>query len=312
MISLWQMTVVREIMKNGSISAAARQLGRTQPALSATVKELEKRLNCQLFKREKGRLMPMPETFFLLQKATEILEQVDELHLLLQAGGEASPTKITISSMPVLSEHFLPGIIANFSKNHPKAGFQVAVQKSPEVISSIEAQRFDIGLAERGQDSELIECRRFDVDCVCALPSGDPLLRKSVIEPNDLAGRSCASFLPEHHITKALKMAFDSAGVSFDPKFQMQNGSAQYEIIESGAAFSVFSPLTAWIHRRVWRDNKSLEFRKFSPQIPYQFSIITPKRRPLSRAALAFVDALENAVAKTLDETRRLVGDGSF
>ena len=53
MISLWQMTVIREIMKSGSISAAARQLGRTQPALSATVKELEKKINFQLFKREK-------------------------------------------------------------------------------------------------------------------------------------------------------------------------------------------------------------------------------------------------------------------
>ena len=126
-----------------------------------------------------------------------------------------------------------------------KTGFQVAVQKSPEVISGIEAQRFDIGLAERGKDTELIKCRRFDVECVCALPSGDPLLRKSVIEPTDLAGRSCASFLPEHHITKALKIAFDGAGVPFDPKFQVQSGAAQYEIIKSDAALSVFSPLTA-------------------------------------------------------------------
>ena len=42
MISLWQMKVFREIMKSGSISAATRQLGRTQPALSATVRELKK------------------------------------------------------------------------------------------------------------------------------------------------------------------------------------------------------------------------------------------------------------------------------
>ena len=97
MINLWQMTVIREIMKSGSISAAARELGRTQPALSATVKELEKNLSYPIFKREKGRLMPMPETFFLLEKATEILDQVDELHQLLQAGVEASPTKITVS-----------------------------------------------------------------------------------------------------------------------------------------------------------------------------------------------------------------------
>ena len=141
---------------------------------------------------------------------------------------------------------------------------------------------------------------------------GESFVEKPVIEPNDLAGRPCASFLPEHHITKALKIAFDSAGVPFDPKFQMQNGAAQYEIIGSGAAFSVFSPLTAWIHRRVWRDNRSLEFRRFSPKIPYHFSIITPKRRPLSRAALAFVEALESAVSRTLNETRKLVDDVSY
>ena len=99
MISLWQMTVIREIMKTGSISAAARQLGRTQPALSATVKELEKNMNCQLFERQRGRLIPVPEAFFLLDRANEILEQVDDLKQLLKSGGEATPTKINISSL---------------------------------------------------------------------------------------------------------------------------------------------------------------------------------------------------------------------
>ena len=309
MISLWQMTVIREIMKTGSISAAARQLGRTQPALSATVKELEKNMNCQLFERQRGRLIPVPEAFFLLDRANEILEQVDDLKQLLKSGGEATPTKINISSMPVFGDHFLPAIIAEFSKKHPKANFQVAVQGSPEVISSMETQRFDVGLAERGKESDLIHCRRFNVDCVCALPNGDPLLAKSVIEPADLAGRPCASFLPEHHIAEALKAAFDNAGVAFDPKFQMQNGAAQYEIIGSGAGFGVFSPLNAWIHRRLWPDNNSIAFRRFTPKITYQFSIITPKRHPLSRAAMAFARALEAAVIQMLDEAQSHIDD---
>ncbi|MEL0325876.1 MAG: LysR family transcriptional regulator, partial [Burkholderiaceae bacterium] len=68
MISLWQMTVIREIMRAGSVSGAARTLGRTQPALSAAVKEMEKRLDFQLFTRENGRLQPAPETYFLLER----------------------------------------------------------------------------------------------------------------------------------------------------------------------------------------------------------------------------------------------------
>jgi len=309
MISLWQMTVIREIMKTGSISAAARQLGRTQPALSATVKELERNMNCRLFERQKNRLIPVPEAFFLLDRATKILDQVDDLKQLLKSGGEATPTKINVSSMPVFGDHFLPGIIAEFSKKHPKANFQVAVQGSPEVISSMETQRFDVGLAERSKENDLIHCRRFDVDCVCALPKGDPLLAKSVIEPADLASRPCASFLPDHHIAKALRAAFDKAGVDFDPKFQMQNGAAQYEIIGAGAGFGVFSPLNAWIHRRLWSNNNDIAFRRFAPKITYQFSIITPKRRPLSRAAMAFARALEAAVIMMLDEAQSHIDD---
>ena len=55
-------------MRTGSVSGAARTLGRTQPALSAAVKKMEKRLDFQLFTRENGRLQPAPETC-LLQRA---------------------------------------------------------------------------------------------------------------------------------------------------------------------------------------------------------------------------------------------------
>ena len=132
---------------------------------------------------------------------------------------------------------------------------------------------------------------------------------KSVIEPADLAGRPCASFLPEHHIAKALKVAFNNAGVDFNPKFQMQNSAAQYEIIGSGAGFGVFSPLNAWIHRHLWSNNNYIGFRRFAPKIAYQFSIITPKRRPLSRAAMAFARGLEEAVAQMLEEAQTHIDD---
>ena len=50
--------------------------------------------------------------------------------------------------MPVFGVHFFPRIIAKFSKNHPKTNFQIAVQGSPKVISSMKTKRFDIGLDE--------------------------------------------------------------------------------------------------------------------------------------------------------------------
>ena len=147
MFSLWQMTVIREIVKTGSISAAARQLGRPQPALSATVKELKKHQLTVIW-APKGAFDSRSWSFFLLDRANEILEQIDDLKQLLKSGGEATPTKINIRLMPVFGAQFFPRIIAKFLKNHPKTNFQIAAQVSPEVISSMKTKRFDIGLDE--------------------------------------------------------------------------------------------------------------------------------------------------------------------
>ena len=294
-------------MRAGSVSGAARTLGRTQPALSAAVKEMEKRLDFQLFTRENGRLQPAPETFFLLQRADEIIGQVEHLEQMMRTGGAATAAKIAVISMPVLSEHFLASVIAAFTAVQPQAGFHLAVEGSPDVLAAMEAQRFDVGLAERGQTNALVNCRQFEVPCVCALPGDDPLLAKRFITPADLAGRAYASFLPNHHIARAVHVAFDEAGVPLNPKFEMQNVAAQYEIIGVGAGFGVFSPLNAWIHRRLWPESRRLAFRRFVPEVYYQFSIVTPKRRRLSRAAAAFVAELERAVTTMLDEAEKLI-----
>ena len=307
MISIWQMIVVREVLKLGSVLAAARSLGRTQPALSATIKELEKQLNIKLFERDRGRLLPVPEAYFLSEKADEILAQVEALENQMRGDDAAIPAQIDVTSMPVLSEHFLPKVIANFTKRHSKAGFRMAVQGSSDILAGIEAQRFDVGIAERGQETPLVNCKSFEVGCVCALPAGDPLLAKSVIRPADLAGRDCTSFMPEHHITRALQVVFDDVGIALNSKFHMQNSAAQYEIIEATGAFGMFSPLNAWIYRRLYGDMPKIVFRQFAPRINFQFAILTPKRRQLSRAAKAFRDELEAAIHVMLDEAQEII-----
>jgi DNA-binding transcriptional LysR family regulator len=41
MLKLWHLTVIREVIKTGSISRAASTLGRSQPALSLVIADAE-------------------------------------------------------------------------------------------------------------------------------------------------------------------------------------------------------------------------------------------------------------------------------
>src|SRR3546814_16987942 len=55
------MEAFNAVMEAGSVSAAARCLGVSQPAVSRLLKQFEVELGFALFHRAKGKLMPMPE-----------------------------------------------------------------------------------------------------------------------------------------------------------------------------------------------------------------------------------------------------------
>jgi DNA-binding transcriptional LysR family regulator len=59
-VSIRQLQAFREVMRSGSVSEAARILGRTQPAVSALIANLEAELQLSLFRRQKGRMEPTP------------------------------------------------------------------------------------------------------------------------------------------------------------------------------------------------------------------------------------------------------------
>ena len=56
-MTLAQLIAFREVMLTGSISQAARNLGRTQPALSSTLASLERDLGFALFERRRKHLL---------------------------------------------------------------------------------------------------------------------------------------------------------------------------------------------------------------------------------------------------------------
>ena len=64
-MNLTQLRVFCEIMKSGSISKTANTLGRTQPAVSLAVKNLEQTLGFKLFERQGRQLVPVPEAAYL-------------------------------------------------------------------------------------------------------------------------------------------------------------------------------------------------------------------------------------------------------
>src|SRR5256885_14278482 len=74
--------VFNAVMQTGSVSAAARLINITQPAVSRTLQHAELQLGFALFQRARGRLTPTNEALALFPHIEKLFEQLDEVQRL--------------------------------------------------------------------------------------------------------------------------------------------------------------------------------------------------------------------------------------
>ena len=307
-MNLWHLTAFREVMRTSSVTKAARNLGRTQPAVSNCIANLERDVGYRLFERRNGRLHPVPEAQYLLTEAEEILSRIGSLERTMKGVDGAMPDQVRLVCMPVFSEFFMPSLIARFVTDHADARFLLISASSNVVYEQIAAQQFDIGLAELVSESDLIDVEPREVACVCALPKGDPLETRDYVTPADLDGRPCATFLDTHFITSQLKQRFEAAGCTLNIQFQVQNGASQYSLIQNRVAFGVFSPLSAWIFRNTHAAADAISFVRLRPSILYRYAILTPAHKTLSQTAQSFARELRTSLNSILADEEDLFG----
>ena len=109
----------REVMRQGSLSAAARTLGLTQPTLGRHVAALEAGLGTALFTRSPQGLAPTAA-------ALELLPRVEEMHAAAEAaaravsGGPSGETGVGRgTASEIIGGVVLPPILAAFRARHP-------------------------------------------------------------------------------------------------------------------------------------------------------------------------------------------------
>ena len=106
------------VVEEGGFRAAAHRAHRSQAALSASIKELEKTLGQPLFESgNKATLTPFGET--CLPKMAQFLNSYQALEEDLKAAAAGDKGKIRIASVPSLVTKLLPSVLVEYSKKYP-------------------------------------------------------------------------------------------------------------------------------------------------------------------------------------------------
>ncbi|MEH6359743.1 MAG: LysR substrate-binding domain-containing protein [Amylibacter sp.] len=291
-----QLTAFREVMLTGSVSEAARNLFRTQPAISSQLSSLERELGNPLFVRRSGRLHPMPEAHYLFEEASSILDQLSATERNMKSLHELKSGMLTIVCMPGPSVFFLPKLISEFVKDHEDIDVKLITRTSRQVEQIVSSQHYDVGLADGNLTTlaytSLLEHDIVDCDCLCAMPINDPLANKDFITPQDLSGRPVSSLYSDHPLSAKIVNAFQLAGAEYNLRFEAQFFIPLFTFVENGLAYAIVDAISANSYSIYKEGNEKLIFKPMRPNIPLTVSIMTPSHRPTSNLAKAFTDFL--------------------
>lgn len=114
------------VMREGSLSGAARALGMTQPSLGRHMRELESTLGAALFARSPQGLVPTELARELVPHAQAMASASAALQRTASAGrGEVNGT-VRLTASDVISAEVLPPILTEFRERHPGIVIELA------------------------------------------------------------------------------------------------------------------------------------------------------------------------------------------
>lgn len=134
--------VLGAVIEDGSLTAAARRLGSSQPTLSRQLRALEAALGAPLFERTARRLKPSATALALAEPAARMAAAAQACAFAAhdaaaRAGSLAGTVRLTASQ--VVSAHVLPPVLADLARKHPEVQVELVARDTLDNLLEREA-----------------------------------------------------------------------------------------------------------------------------------------------------------------------------
>lgn len=134
-----------EVARAGSFSRAARTLGRTQPALSHAVKELEREIGEALLLRERPLVKPTEAGRILIEHATTALSELGRGIERISALKGLRTGRLLLGTTDTHACHVLPPVLRAYRARFPGVELVLENRPSPAVAELVLKREVDLG-----------------------------------------------------------------------------------------------------------------------------------------------------------------------
>lgn len=146
MLSPARLQVLREVVRQGSFSAAAESLSYTQSAVSQGIARLEAEIGASLLIRDRKGVRPTAAGATLVEHADAILAQIEAAEADLDAVLGVRSGRLRVASFPSAGATLMPLAVARFRRRHPGISLSLAEGEPEEIAPRLRAGELDLAL----------------------------------------------------------------------------------------------------------------------------------------------------------------------
>jgi DNA-binding transcriptional LysR family regulator len=292
-MDLDQLHTFLEIVRLKSFSKAAQTCYRTQPAISAQVRQLEQELNTTLFDRLGTRISLTAAGRIFAEYAEQILELRKRAQDAIHELDRVPRGELVIAASEATCIYVLPRVFSEYKKQFPNVQLSVDRSYGARVVEAVLENQADFGITQLPVAEKRLQVVKIHADEIGVLaPSGHALAAKAAVNARDLIGH--ALLLPKSGKTRTrLDVWLESVEDEVQISMELDSTEMIKRFVRAGLGVSFL----AASHCREEIDAGQLCWRPLAPDpMIRQIALIYRKDKALPKAALGFIGvALDHA-----------------
>ena len=287
-MELRSLEVFLAVMSTGSITGAARLLGRSQSQVTRLIQELEMTIGFALFERNGPRITPTIKGIAFHADVERLISGLGQLRERANTIAREELEPIEIAATSAFATGIIPKALARMQDSDLPRTIHLRSMAAEATVQAVLGRSADFcvtslpaefpGLAAHGL---------FQGRCVAAVCETDSLAAKDVISISDLASRTLLTTANPYRLRGRINYALEAADVQVKRIIDTNVAVNAMQMVSAGLGVAILEPATGY-----FMETPNVVVRPLDVNIPFFWGIFSLASHSLTHSSRKLIELI--------------------
>ena len=271
----------------GNFTRAAAHIGIAQPALSISIRNLEKDLGLKLINRAEKNALLTSEGKVLYRSATKLLEQAKQVELELEEMKDLERGSIRFGVSAMMGSYYFPKVLTCFKQEYPNIKINLIDQGTSTLEKMLLNGELDIAMLRADQQNP--QCRYaslIEEEIVVGLSKDHPLAKNQSISLGLFCEQPLVLFHDDYFLREAVSNYSKKHHIDLDIRMETNLIELQKSLVRNDVGITTCLPM-------ILENEAQMVSIPFQPKIKLTLGLAWKQSHYLSKASRTFIDYIE-------------------